>query len=68
MSLHGANALSSESWEESSLYLQLNKSNSFDIEPIIFICSRCGASIDSEMAVLSDFDDSVQCPNCGNWE
>lgn len=33
-----------------------------------FICSRCGAQIDPEEAIWDEFDDSVQCPQCGNWE
>lgn len=34
----------------------------------IFICSRCGAEISAETAEWDEFDDSVKCPECGNWE
>ena len=34
----------------------------------MFVCSKCGLEFDGTKAELSDFDDSVQCPSCGNWE
>jgi hypothetical protein len=66
MSLHGANALSSESWVGSNSSPMLNLSDSPD--PIMFVCAKCGLEFDGNTATISDFDDSVQCPNCGNWE
>jgi DNA-directed RNA polymerase subunit RPC12/RpoP len=35
---------------------------------VIFVCSKCGATIDPETANYEESDDSVQCPVCGNWE
>ena len=68
MSLHGENALSSESWMEGNSYLASTQSSIIDIEPVLFTCSVCKLVFDGTKAVLSEFDDSVQCPNCGNWE
>ena len=63
---HGENALSSGSWEGLNSSLQSTQSDSF--EPVMFVCSKCGLEFDGTKAELSDFDDSVQCPSCGNWE
>ena len=63
---HGANALSSGSWEGLNSSLQSTQSDL--CEAVMFLCSRCKHEFDGTKAVLSEFDDSVQCPSCGNWE
>ena len=67
MSLHGVNALYSESWMDENSSLLLIPSDSYE-EAVMFTCSLCKLEFEGTKAVLSEFDDSVQCPNCGNWE
>jgi len=64
---HGVSVLSSGSWEGLNSSPQSTQSDSCE-EPVMFLCSRCKHEFDGTKAVLSEFDDSVQCPNCGNWE
>lgn len=44
-----------------------DRTDSDDIK-VVFTCSKCGTIIDPDTANYEESDDSVQCPECGNWE